>query len=382
MKISSVDTFVLRSQLPQPFAHSQGWITQRSTTLVRIRTTDGVEGWGETFSVSVQPHDICASVIDSALAPLIIGEDPHSTDVLWDRMYVRTRDYGRKGLMIAAISAVDMALWDIRGKVAGQPLWQLLGGAFRDRVQCYATGFFRSEGRGQAEELAAEAVKYADAGFDFMKVKLGFGLDDDIEVMEAINDAVGDRAKLMIDVNHAYGTADAIRLGRALDHLRLRWFEEPVVPEDLRGYNRVRSAIDTPIAGGEADFTMYGFRDLIAAEAVDIVQPDICLAGGFTALKHINVLAQSAGVQVNPHVWGTAIGQYASLHVLANTPTTHFSIFADQPLFEYDMSDHPFRTDLVTTPLNHEKGWLDLPQGPGLGLEIDQDFLTRHALPH
>jgi len=379
VKITDVDTFVLSSPLARPFAYSQGWVEARSTTLVRVRTDEGIEGWGETFSVGLQPPHIAASVIDSALAPLVLGADPLATDVLWDTMYTRTRDYGRKGVVIGAISAIDIALWDIRGKAAGLPVWRLLGGAFRDRVQCYATGFFRTSGQGQAAEMAEEATRHADAGFELMKVKLGFGIDDDLDVMKRINDAVGDRCGFMVDVNHGYGATDAIRLGRRLADLRLRWIEEPVVPEDIAGYRRVRDALDTPIAGGEAEFTMYGFRDLIAAQAIDIAQPDICLAGGFTALKHINVLAQSAGVQVNPHVWGTAVGQYASLHAIANTPTTHFALYADQPLFEYDTSSHPFRTALVTEPLEHEGGLLSLPQGPGLGFEIDTDFLARTA---
>jgi D-galactarolactone cycloisomerase len=379
MKIASVEVFMLKSQLERPFAYSQGWVTGRSTTLVRIVTDSGVEGWGETFSVGLQPPEISAAVIESALKPLLIGQDALATDVLWDTMYVRTRDFGRKGVVLGAISAIDIALWDIRGKEASLPVWRLLGGAFRDRIECYATGFFRSRGQGQAEEMAAEARRHVDAGFSIMKVKLGFGLDDDIQVMRQIREAVGDQVQLMIDVNHGYGPSDSIRLGRALDDLRLRWIEEPVVPEDLAGYRRVRDALDTPVAGGEAEFSMYGFRDLIAAGAVDIAQPDICLAGGFTALKHINVLAQAGGVQVNPHVWGTAVGQYASLHIIANTPTTHFGLHADQPLFEYDTSSHPFRTALVDVPLQHEQGWLDIPQGPGLGFNINRDFLAKTA---
>ncbi len=378
MKIERIETYVLKSPLQKPFAYSQGWVTGRSTTLVRVLTDDGIEGWGETFSVGLQPPEIAQAVIESALKPLLLGADPLSTDLHWDTMYLRTRDYGRKGVVIGAISAIDIALWDIRGKAAGMPVWRLLGGAFRHRVQCYATGFFRSEGQGQAQAMAEEAARHAQAGFDLMKVKLGFGVADDVKVMQAIRREVGEHRRLMVDVNHGYGASDAIKLGRALADFDLRWIEEPVVPEDLAGYRRVRDALDTPIAGGEAEFSLYGFRDLFAAEAVDIAQPDICLAGGFTALKHINVLAQAHGVQVNPHVWGTAVGQYASLHVIANTPTTHYGLYADQPLFEFDTSPHPFRTALVDRPLEHAKGWLALPERPGLGFEIDRDFLEEH----
>ena len=379
MKISSIDTFILKSSLDKPFAYSQGWVTGRSTTVVRIRTDDGYEGWGETFSVGLQPPEIAANVVEFSLKPLLMGRDPFETEVLWNAMYTRTRDYGRKGVVMGAISAIDIALWDICGKATGLPVWKLLGGAFRQRVQCYATGFFRAKGQGESEAMAQEASRHADAGFTIMKVKLGFGMDDDIEVMRAIRRAVGEHIGLMIDVNHGYGSADAIRLGRALSDFNLRWIEEPVIPEDLKGYRRVRDALDTPIAGGEAEFSLYGFSDLINAGAIDIAQPDICLAGGFTAMKHINVLAQAGGVQVNPHIWGTAIGQYASLHMIASTPTSHYALFADQPLFEYDTSSHPFRTALVDKPLNHVGGWLTLPEEAGLGFKIAESFFDQTA---
>lgn len=380
MKITEVETYILKSKLDRPFAYSQGWVQGRSTVLVRIATDEGIEGWGETFSVGLQPPEIAAAAINSALKPLIIGKDPRNTEVLWHDMYVKTRDYGRKGVVLGAISAVDIALWDICGKAAGLPLWQLLGGAFRDRVQCYATGFFRTEGRGQANAMASEAIRHSEAGFSLMKVKLGFGVDDDIKVMSAIREAVGERSKFMIDVNHGYGANDAIRLGRALADYDLLWMEEPVIPEDYVAYRRVRDALDIPIAGGEAEFSLFGFRDLIASQSIDIAQPDICLAGGVTALRHINVLAMAGGVQVNPHVWGTAVGQYASLHMIASTPVTHYALYASQPLFEYDTSSHPFRTALVENPLEHEQGWLSLPQDPGLGFTIDRDFLEENAM--
>ena len=228
--------------------------------------------------------------------------------------------------------------------------------------------------------MAEEAKRHAAAGFSIMKVKLGFGVKDDIAVMQRIRESVGPGIEFMVDANHGYGANDAIRLGRALADFNLLWLEEPVIPEDLAGYRRVRDALDIPIAGGEAEFSMYGFRDLIASGGIDIAQPDICLAGGFTALKHINVLAQANGVQVNPHVWGTAIGQYASLHMIASTPLTNFALYANQPLFEYDTSSHPFRTALVDMTLEQTKGWLNVPDKPGLGFSIDEKFFNSTAV--
>jgi D-galactarolactone cycloisomerase len=169
-------------------------------------------------------------------------------------MYHHTRDYGMKGAVIGAISGVDIALWDIAGKARGEPVAKLLGGMFRDRVQAYATGFYRISGRGEAPRLAAEAVEKLEAGFRALKVKLGFGLDDDLAVMRAIRDATAGRSyEAMIDTNHAYGVAEAIALGRGLEAMgwKLRWYEEPVTQEDLDGYGEVRRALATPIAGGE-----------------------------------------------------------------------------------------------------------------------------------
>src|SRR5262245_22605713 len=248
MKITDIAIYVLKSPLTEPFAFSQGWVRQRSATLVEVFTDDGITGWGEAFAQGLEPPEIAATVIDKALRPLVIGADPLDTEVLWHRMYHMTRDYGRKGSVVAGISAVDIALWDLAGKHHQVPVYRLLGGAFRTRVQPYATGFYRIEGQGEAKRLAEEALRHFDAGFSMMKVKLGFGLDDDIACMEEIGRAIqGKPVTLMVDTNHAYGRAEALRLGRALEQYNLRWYEEPVAPEDLAGYRELRQKLSTPI---------------------------------------------------------------------------------------------------------------------------------------
>ncbi len=352
MKIADLRVHVLKSPLAEPFAFSQGWVRQRSATLLEIVTDDGLVGWGEAFAQGLEPPEIAATVIDHALRPLVIGCDPLDTEVLWHRMYHMTRDYGRKGSVIAAISAVDIALWDVVGKFHGQPIHKLLGGGFRSRVQPYATGFYRISGQGEAARLADEALRHFDAGFALMKVKLGYGVEDDIACMQAIGKAIqGKPIRLMIDTNHAYGRAEALRLGRALAEFDLRWYEEPVAPEDLQGYVEMRQKLPMPIAGGENEHTLYGFRDLLAAGCVDVAQPDIGSCGGITAARHIVALAQAHGVQVNPHVWGSAIAQAASLQLIAAVPVAHHSLFAQEPVLEYDRSSHPFRQQLITRPI-------------------------------
>ena len=379
MKIVDLAIHVLKSPLAEPFAFSQGWVRQRSATLVEVRTDEGISGWGEAFAQGLEPPEIAATVIDTALRPLVVDADPLDTEVLWHRMYNATRDYGRKGSVVSAISAVDIALWDIAGKFHDVPIYKLLGGAFRTRVQPYATGFYRIKGQGEATRLAEEAIRHFEAGFSLMKVKLGYGVDDDIACMEAIGRAIqGKPITLMVDTNHAYGRAEALKLGRALEEYDLRWYEEPVVPEDVQGYAELRSKLSIPIAGGENEHTLYGFRELLAAGAVDVAQPDVGSCGGLSAARHIVALAQSHGVQVNPHVWGSAIAQAASLQLLAALPVAHHSLFAQQPVLEYDRSSHPFRQHLIRQPIEQRDGWVEIPSAPGLGVEVDRAALDRY----
>lgn len=381
MKIIDIKIHVLKSPLAEPFAFSQGWVRQRSATLVEVLTEEGLTGWGEAFAQGLEPPEIAAAAVQYALKPLILGANALDTEVLWHKMYHATRDFGRKGSVIAAISAVDIALWDIAGKTHHVPIHVLLGGAFRHRVQPYATGFYRVNGQGESARLADEAIRHLDAGFTAMKVKLGYGVEDDIQCMKAIAEAVEGRGiTLMVDTNHAYGRAQALRLGRALDGYNLRWYEEPVAPEDLHGYAEMRNKLTMPIAGGENEHTLFGYRDLFAANAVDIAQPDLCSCGGISAARHIVTLAQAHGVAVNPHVWGSAVAQAASLQLIAALPVAHHSLFAQEPLLEYDCSSHPFRQHLITQPIQQSGGWVPIPEGPGLGIEIDRSIVERYRV--
>ena len=381
LKITDIKIHVLKSALAEPFAFSQGWVRSRSATLVEVLTDAGLIGWGEAFAQGLEPPEIAAAAIEHALKPLLLGADPLDTEVLWHRMYHATRDYGRKGSVVAAISAVDVALWDIAGKAYAVPIYKLLGGAFRSRVEPYATGFYRIHGQGEAARLAEEAIRHHESGFRLMKVKLGFGVEDDIACMRAIGRAIEGRdITLMIDTNHAYGRAAALQLGRALADYKLRWYEEPVVPEDLRGYGEMRDKLSMPIAGGENEHTLYGFRELFAAGAVDVAQPDLGSCGGISAARHIVALAQAHGVAVNPHVWGSAVAQAASLQLIAALPLPHHSLFAQEPVFEYDRSSHPFRQQLITRPIEQQGGWVTIPSGHGLGIEVDRAVLERYRV--
>ena len=379
IKIIDVTVHVIKSKLDTPFAFSQGWVNKRSATIVQVKTSGGIVGWGEAFCQGLEPPEISAAVIENALKPILLEESPLNIEVLWHKMYNATRDYGRKGSVISGISAVDIALWDIAGKYFDQPIYQLLGGAFRTKIKPYATGFYRLKGKGEANRLAEEALSHFENGFDHMKVKLGFGIEDDLNCMETIRSALKDKnITLMVDTNHAYGRSEALQLGKSLEEYKLRWYEEPVVPEDIKGYSELRSKLDIPIAGGENEHTLFGFKSLFVNNAVDIAQPDIGSCGGITGAKHIINLAHSFGVEVNPHVWGSAIAQAASIQVIASIPVTHFSVFAREPILEYDQSSHPFRRELLENPFELQNGMVNVPKGKGLGIEVNLNTIKKY----
>jgi D-galactarolactone cycloisomerase len=379
MKVTSVRTYVLSRPLARPFAFSQGWVHRRSALLVEVETDAGLSGWGEAVCMGLEPPEIASAVVEHALAPLVVGADPWAVEVLWERMYGHTRDYGQKGAVLGAISAVDVALWDLMGRASGRSVSALLGGRFRSRVRPYATGFYRLSGPGEADRLVGEAGDHLEAGFPGMKVKIGFGLDDDVGVLRAVRRAVGEGVFLMADANHAYAAADAIRVARVLADLGYRWFEEPVPPEDYEGSARVRSAGLVPVATGENEFAHFGFHRLLLHGAADILQPDLCHAGGFTALRKIVALAQAWNTPVVPHVWGTAVHLAASLQLIAALPPIPYGLYPEEPLLEYDRSAHPFRTALVreSSDLLPRDGWVTIPDGPGLGVTVDREALAR-----
>lgn len=377
MKITAVDVAVLRHPLSKPFGFSQWWFDARTCCLVRIDTDEGLSGYGECYG----PPEGIKALIDSLYAPqFLLGADPFDNEVLWERIYNRMRDYGQKGLPIAALSGVDIALWDLKGRATGLPVAKLLGGVFRERVEAYATGMYFTEASDLPAALAAEAAGYVAEGFRAVKMKVGLGFDADRANILAVRDAIGPRVALMADANHALDVKRAIRLGRVLEAAGADWFEEPVPPEDVEGYREVRAALDIAIAGGEAEFTRYGFRELLSRRAVDIVQPDTCSAGGLTECKRIMSIAGAHGIQYTPHVWGSAVGLAANLHLAATVPDNPPSLNPAPLRFELDRTENLFRDQLATTPIAQRDGYLAVPTGPGLGIEVDRRVVERYRV--
>jgi D-galactarolactone cycloisomerase len=375
MRITSIRTHILEAALSQPFAYSRAWYDTRTAMVVEIETDDGVIGWGECYG----PARMTAAVVNS-VAPWLIGEDPLRSDHLWQMIYARLRDHGQKGVVIQGLSGIDIALWDIKGKHFGVPCYRLLGGPLRTEVKAYATGLYRRKSGDPQKYLAEEAADYVEDGFSAVKLKVGFGIEEDAAMTHAVRDAIGDKVALMVDANHDYDAIAAIRLGRMIERHDISWFEEPVPPEDIAGYRAVKEAIAIPVAGGECEFTRFGFRDLLASHVVDIIQPDICAAGGLSECKKIADMAESFGVRDDPHVWGTGIAIAASLQLLAVLPShTPTSLNPLEQMLEFDRTEHPIRQALLTQPIEHVRGVVRVPDGPGLGIEVDRAALTRFS---
>jgi D-galactarolactone cycloisomerase len=283
-----------------------------------------------------------------------------------------------KGVIVSALSAIDIALWDIKGKALNLPVYKLLGGAYRHKARVYATGLYEPQNVANVEDaLVEEALEYKSQGFQGMKLKVGYGLKNDVCYVKAIRDAVGEDVCLMVDANHAYNATEAIRLIREIENYDLYWFEEPVPPEDLEGYLEVKQNSNVPISGGECEYTRYGFRELINRRIVDILQPDLCAAGGFTEMAKIIAMASAANIPVIPHVWGTNVGLAASLQLFATLPHFPERRFPAEPFFEYDRSYHPLRDGVTLEKFVMKDGYLDIPDRPGLGINLDMDFVLK-----
>ena len=375
MKIVEVRTHVLQAPLRQPFSWSFDGTATRSACLVEIETDDGVIGWGECFG----PAPLNAAIVQSFKKHLI-GADPCASEAIWQTLYNRFRDQGQKGLAITALSGVDIALWDLRGKVSDLPIYRLMGGPLRTRVQAYATGTYRRDTGDPLDYIVEEVKEYASQGFDGVKVKIGRDVDRDAELIRAVRAAIGPSRKLMIDANHGYDTLEAIALGRKIADLNIEWFEEPVVPEDLASYREVRRGQPIPVAGGECEFTRWGFLNILTSRSMDIIQPDTCAAGGLSECKKIADMATAFGIRYVPHVWGTGVSLAAALQLLAVLPHTPLRFNPREPLLEFDRSEHAFRQEILTEPLEHENGWVKIPTGAGLGIEINRDTLRKYSV--
>lgn len=374
MKITKVETFVLSNQLKETFFFSQWAYSERRICIVKITTDEGICGWGEGYG----PADVIKAGI-SLITPLLIGENPLENETLWFKMYRKTLDYARRGVLAASISAVDVALWDLKGKILKQPVSILMGGQHRKRVVPYATGMYFSKSDDLSAKLAAEAKSYVNLGFKAVKMKVGLSISQDIEMVKAIREAIGKDIALMIDSNHAYSLREATELARAVEKYDISWFEEPVSPEYYHHYKELRTKTTIPIAGGECEYLRYGFQTLLENDCVDILQVDICGAGGLSEAKRISTLANTRGVEIVPHVWGTGIAFHAALHFIANLEPIPGRLHPPEMYIEYDRTENDIRESLTSPSIAMKNGFIDIPQSPGLGIEVDEDVVRNFS---
>jgi len=344
--------------------HRAAYSAYIETTLVRITTDDGIVGYGEAHA-PIAPQ-VTATIINTLLAPLLLGENPLAIDRLWEKMYASMRIRGHHtGFMSEAMAGIDIALWDIAGKVAGLPVHLLMGGDYHERVRVYQSHLPVLD----PDEMVALAQHHARQGFFGIKISGGAGPEVDIRNVERIREGVGGEIALMLDAAGVYDVPTAARIGRALERNDVLFFEDPLPCEDYRGYTELCRALDVAVAMGETETTRYQFARRLAQGGVDVVLPDVCRANGLTECRKIAVLADVYNARLCPHnSVCSAVHHAASLHLCAAIPNFL--------MYEFWSGYNPL-LDIVTVPIKPERGYLTVPTGPGLGIEIDEDKLGR-----
>jgi L-rhamnonate dehydratase len=306
-----------------------------------------------------------AQFIEHRLQPLLLGSNPFDVELLWEKMFRATVNIGRKGFVLEAMSGVDIALWDIMGKATGQPVYNLLGGRTRTKIRAYASRLYPRE---DLESLGAEAKSYVEAGFTAMKMRFGYGPSDgrkgmkkNLALVKTVREAIGDEVDLMADAYMGWTSGYAVEMIRLLEDFHLAWIEEPVMPDDLDSYAKIRASVKTPISGGEHEFTRWGFKHLIEKQAVDILQPDVNRVGGITEARKIWALASAHNLPVVPHA-----GNLHNLHLVMshmNSPLAEG--FPKEPLDADTYFSHVLKGELY--PSN---GYFEMSDKPGIGWEL------------
>lgn len=380
MKISELTSTVLRSY-EYPFG---GWV------LVRAKTDDQVEGIGECFVPDDDGSGVFAAkdVIDRSLKRAVIGEDVLDIQRIWERMYrICCGLYDRRGLAIHALSGIDMALYDAAARTLGIPVCRMLGGLFRDRVQVYVSSVWVDLER---PEVALEATReYVAQGFTAIKYygwpDFGADLRRDAALLVEIAHAAGDDVELMLDLGRPSSLSEAIRIARMIEAspANIRWWEEPLSSsDDADGLARLSERTDVTIAAGEAEMTAFRFRDLIVKHAVDVLQPDLSWVGGLTEGRRIFEMARLFNIPVVPHNWGTMINFAASVHLVAAMPRgflCEYPITARTPEASLTRTPSPMMTELSKKPVEIQEGCAIVPQGPGLGIELDDEVVEKYT---
>ena len=381
MKITAVRAAWLRAPIPAERRHTSDFGVNDSfnTCLVEIDTDAGLTGLGEA-KVGVGNlgnYAALVTLIHAELAPMLIGRDARDVTALWETIYNGARAHyvvahgrtfpivGRRGITVSALSGIDIALWDLLGKALGQPVWRLLGGRLRERIPAYASGGWAPVG-GVGKQLR----QYVERGHRAVKMRVGLqdaSVDASAARVREARENLGPDVGLMVDAHGTWSVREAQRFARKVADCDLAWLEEPVSPDNVAGQAEVRATTDIPIAAGETEQTRFAFRDLIEARAVDVLQPDVAIAGGITETLRICALAATHGFTVAPHLWGGAVLFASGLHLAVATPCV--------TTLEFSRGENPLLNDLVEEPFDLVDGDVLAPDRPGLGLTLNRDFL-------
>lgn len=381
MKITNVEAFWLRCPIPKEKQHfsDYGLLTNFDMTLVVITTEDGLQGFGEA-KAAVGSSGVCASIvscIENELKPILIGKDAKNINRLWEEMYNGTRDHyaltrgrrfpilGRRGLTISAMSGIDTALWDLKGKVLGVPVMDILGGACREQMPAYASG-----GWADVAHIGEQLNGYVAKGFQAVKMRVGVmdqTVQNSIDRVKAAREALGPHIKLMADAHGTFSVPEAKQFCRGVEDCNLYWFEEPISPDNRHGTAEVRASTSIPIAAGESEFTSFDMRDLLEVRALDVMQPDAAIIGGISETMRVGHLASIHQLELAPHCWGSAFSFMAGLHVAFASPAA--------TIIEFSLGGNPMMYDLVKEHITVTNGVIEAPTAPGLGLTPNWDFI-------
>lgn len=373
MKIKKVKALPLIYHFDKPVRTGVATFYANYATIVRVSTDTEIEGVGECLA-RYSP-EIWVHLVEDILSPLIINEDPFNNEWIWEKMYRNLGSFSghSKGMLLEAISGIDIALWDIMGKETGKPIYKLLGGFNRKWIDAYGSAVSVDI----QENMVFEAQTMVDKGFKAIKVKIGTGVNNDIQVLKAIRKAVGDDISIMADANCSYRYSEAARLARDLEELDIKWLEEPLRTEDMNGYKKLRQNSIIPLACGEGEFTRYGIWEFLNTGVIDIVQPDVVRSGGITETRKIAIIASLYNAMYAPHVGGSgAVCAAASVHLAASMSN----------FLTYECSYHrnPLRDDIVKEPVGHssllENGKLPVPDRPGLGIELNEKVVEKYLV--
>jgi L-alanine-DL-glutamate epimerase-like enolase superfamily enzyme len=381
MKITNVEAFWLRCPIPAEKQHRSdyGLLTDFDMTLVVVTTESGLQGFGEA-KAAVGSSGVCASIvscIENELKPVLLGKNANNITGIWEHLYNGTRDHyalqrgrkfpilGRRGITVSAMSGIDTALWDLKGKALNVSVAELLGGACREKMPAYASG-----GWANADNIGDQLLGYTSKGFSGVKMRVGI-MDEKVSTsiarVRAAREALGEDIKLMADAHGTFSVPEAKQFCKGVEDSNLYWFEEPISPDNRHGTAEVRAFSSIPIAAGESEYTAFDIRDLIELRALDVLQPDAAIIGGITEAMRVGHLAHTYQLELAPHCWGSAFSFMAGLNVAFACPSA--------TIIEFSLGGNPMMYDLVKEKIEVKDGMIDAPTRPGLGLTPDWDFV-------